>query len=89
MLLAISAFSMIGPRLTVLAEARRSLLTATSTENDADLAEAFSQVLSIADESGLETLISDIVANRPGVDVVKGVDMLVFIHLLRRNLALR
>lgn len=52
---------------TVLAEARRSLLTATSTENDAVLAEAFSQVLSIADESGLEALISDTVANRHAI----------------------
>ncbi len=52
---------------TVLAEARRSLLTATSTENDAALAEAFSQVLSIADESGLEGLIADTVANRHAI----------------------
>lgn len=52
---------------TVLSEARRSLLTATSTENDASLAEAFSRVLSIADESGLESLIGDIVANRHAI----------------------
>ncbi|PLK70157.1 double-strand break repair helicase AddA [Rhizobium sp. TH135] len=52
---------------TVLAEARRLLLTATSTENDASLAEAFSQVLSIADESGLEALIADTVANRHAI----------------------
>ncbi|MBW8317863.1 MAG: double-strand break repair helicase AddA [Arenimonas sp.] len=51
----------------VLAEARRSLLTATSSEDDAELAEAFSQVLSIADESGLETLLGDLVANRHAV----------------------
>ncbi len=43
------------------------LLTATSTENDAVLAEAFSQVLSIADESGLEALIADTVANRHAI----------------------
>ncbi len=62
-------FSVLDDRaaVTVLAEARRSLLTATSTENDADLAEAFSQVLSIADESGLELLIGDIVANRHAI----------------------
>ncbi|GEO86572.1 MULTISPECIES: double-strand break repair helicase AddA [Alphaproteobacteria] len=48
----------------VLAEARRSLLTATSSEDDATLADAFSQVLSIADENGLETLLGDLVANR-------------------------
>jgi ATP-dependent helicase/nuclease subunit A len=62
-------FSVLDDRaaVTVLAEARRSLLTATSTENDAELAEAFSQVLSIADESGLELLIGDIVANRHAI----------------------
>ncbi|KQW27808.1 ATP-dependent DNA helicase [Rhizobium sp. Root274] len=58
---------------TVLAEARRSLLTATSTENDPALAEAFSKVLSIADESGLETLIGDIVANRHAIRDFRGV----------------
>ncbi len=52
---------------TVLSEARRSLLTATSTENDASLANAFSKVLGIADESGLESLIGDIVANRHAI----------------------
>ncbi|MBC7152464.1 MAG: double-strand break repair helicase AddA [Rhizobium sp.] len=51
----------------VLAEARRTLLTATSAEDDTVLAEAFSQVLSIADESGLETLLGDLVANRHAV----------------------
>ncbi|UJW75486.1 double-strand break repair helicase AddA [Rhizobium sp. SL42] len=62
-------FSVLDDRaaVAVLAEARRSLLTATSSEDDADLAEAFSQVLGIADESGLETLISDIVANRHAI----------------------
>ena len=72
----------------VLAEARRSLLTATSSEDDAVLAEAFSQVLSIADESGLETLLGDLVANRHAVrafvkaaETAGGVDV-----LLRRGL---
>jgi ATP-dependent helicase/nuclease subunit A len=51
----------------LLAEARRSLLTATSTENDAALADAFAKVLGLADESGLETLIGDIVANRHAI----------------------
>ena len=51
----------------VLAEARRMLLTATSSEDDAVLAEAFSQVLSIADESGLEALLGDLVANRHAI----------------------
>ncbi|MCX8999473.1 double-strand break repair helicase AddA [Rhizobiaceae bacterium BDR2-2] len=48
----------------LLADARRSLLTATTTEDDGDLAEAFAHVLSLADETGLETLLADIVANR-------------------------
>ncbi|QLF68878.1 double-strand break repair helicase AddA [Peteryoungia desertarenae] len=48
----------------VLAEARRSLLTATSSEDNEELAEAFAEVLSIADDTGLEVLLSDIVANR-------------------------
>ncbi|MDI7863024.1 double-strand break repair helicase AddA [Rhizobiaceae bacterium n13] len=48
----------------LLADARRSLLTATSAEGDADLAEAFGHVLDLADEWGLEGLLGDIVANR-------------------------
>lgn len=48
----------------LLADARRSLLTATSTEDDGDLALAFATVLDIADDTGLDRLISDIVANR-------------------------
>lgn len=51
----------------VLADARRTLLTATSTEEYTDLADAFSRILSIADESGLETLLGDIVANRHAI----------------------
>jgi len=51
----------------ILADARRSLLTATSAEEDATLADAFSQVLSLADETGLEALFSDIVANRHAI----------------------
>lgn len=49
---------------TLLAEARRKLLTAASTELDEGLATAFTQVLSTGDESGLEALLEDIVANR-------------------------
>jgi len=48
----------------LLAEAKRSLLTATSLEAGSDLADAFTHVLDLGDESGLETLLSDIVANR-------------------------
>lgn len=51
----------------VLAEARRSLLTASSSEDDAALANAFSLVLSIGDESGLEALLGDLIANRHAV----------------------
>ncbi len=48
----------------LLAEARRSLLTATAIEEDTALAAAFAHVLDLGDETGLEALLSDIVANR-------------------------
>ncbi|MGV1802744.1 double-strand break repair helicase AddA [Agrobacterium vitis] len=51
----------------LLADARRSLLTATAAEDDANLAEAFAEVLSLGDEFGLENLLSDIVSNRHAV----------------------
>jgi ATP-dependent helicase/nuclease subunit A len=51
----------------LLAEARRSLLTATSAEEDSDLANAFAHVLDLGDETGLEALLSDIVANRTAI----------------------
>ena len=52
---------------TLLADARRSLLTATSAEDDAGLAEAFAHVLDLADEFGLEALLGDIVSNRHAI----------------------
>ncbi|RCW20396.1 DNA helicase/exodeoxyribonuclease V subunit A [Ciceribacter lividus] len=52
---------------TVLADARRALLTATSNEDDPDLADAFSRVLSISDETGLEALLGDVIANRHAI----------------------
>lgn len=52
---------------TLLADARRSLLTATAPENDPDLAEAFAYVLNLGDESGLENLLGEIVANRNAI----------------------
>ncbi|MGV8937614.1 MAG: double-strand break repair helicase AddA [Allorhizobium sp.] len=48
----------------LLADARRALLTAASAEDDAELAAAFALVLELADEFGLEGLLSDIVSNR-------------------------
>ncbi|MGR6432699.1 double-strand break repair helicase AddA [Rhizobium sp. PAMB 3174] len=48
----------------LLADARRAMLTAASSEEDADLAEAFAYVLSVGDEFGLDTLLGEIVANR-------------------------
>ena len=48
----------------LLADARRSLLTATATEEDPDLAEAFANVLTLADDTGLEALLESIVQNR-------------------------
>jgi ATP-dependent helicase/nuclease subunit A len=51
----------------LLAEARRSLLTATSAEEDPELAEAFAHVLDLGDEFGLENLLSDIIAKRTAI----------------------
>ncbi|HBF31335.1 double-strand break repair helicase AddA [Rhizobium sp.] len=51
----------------LLSDARRSLLTATAAEDDAELAETFAEVLSLGDEFGLENLLSDIIANRHAV----------------------
>jgi ATP-dependent helicase/nuclease subunit A len=75
---------------TLLADARRSLLTATTPEEDADLAEAFAHVLDLADEAGLEGLLREIVANRNAIrrftsaaEQKAGVD-----HLLRASLGL-
>lgn len=48
----------------LIAEARRSLLTATQAGHDAELAGAFHDVLDLADETGLDRLLRDIVANR-------------------------
>lgn len=48
----------------LLADARRSLLTATSSEDDEALAKAFAHVLELADDTGLETLLETIVAFR-------------------------
>lgn len=52
---------------TLLADARRSLLTATAPEEDGALAEAFAYVLNLGDESGLEALLEEIVANRNAI----------------------
>ncbi len=51
----------------LLAEARRSLLTATSAEDDPLLAEAFAHVLDLGDEFGLENLLGEIVAHRTAI----------------------
>lgn len=52
---------------TLLAEARRTLLTAVSLEADQPLAHALAYVLDAADETGLEALLSAIVANRNAI----------------------
>lgn len=48
----------------LISEARRSLLTATQTGQDASLAAAFHDVRTLADETGLDRLLGEIVANR-------------------------
>ncbi len=52
---------------TLLADARRSLLTATAPDKDRELADAFAYVLNLGDESGLENLLGEIVANRNAI----------------------
>ncbi len=54
---------------TLLADARRALLTATASEDDRELTEAFATVLDLADDTGLEKLLSAIVAQRTPIQV--------------------
>jgi ATP-dependent helicase/nuclease subunit A len=53
-----------GETATLLAEAKRTLLSATTTEDDVGLADAFAEVLEAAGEQGLETLLNDLVGKR-------------------------
>jgi ATP-dependent helicase/nuclease subunit A len=48
-------------------EARRDLLTSIAAEKDGPLAEAFAEVLERGGESGLQSLLADIVAKRDGL----------------------
>jgi len=48
----------------LISEARRSLLTETQRGHDVALAAAFHDVLTLADETGLDRLLADIVSNR-------------------------
>ena len=52
---------------TLLADARLGLLTATASREDPELSDAFQTVLDIADDSGLEKLLGEIVRNRHAV----------------------
>jgi ATP-dependent helicase/nuclease subunit A len=52
---------------SLLSEARRSLLTATQAEHNQALARAFHDVLGIADESGLNRLLGDIIGQRTAI----------------------
>ncbi|PRX03432.1 UNVERIFIED_ORG: DNA helicase/exodeoxyribonuclease V subunit A [Martelella mediterranea] len=52
---------------TLLADARRQLLTATASREDPALSDAFQTVLDIADDSGLEKLLGEIVSARHAV----------------------
>ncbi|WP_434711725.1 double-strand break repair helicase AddA [Rhizobium sp. YTUHZ045] len=51
----------------LLSDVRRALLTATAPEEGSALAEAFAYVLNLGDESGLENLLADIIANRNAI----------------------
>ncbi len=48
----------------LLSEARRRLLTATAAGGDMALADAFGRVLGLADDTGLDSLIGEIIARR-------------------------
>ncbi|MDB5523521.1 MAG: addA [Rhizobium sp.] len=52
---------------SLLSEARRGLLTATQAEDNPALARAFHDVLGIADESGLNRLLTDIIRQRTAI----------------------
>ncbi|MGV1758993.1 double-strand break repair helicase AddA [Rhizobium sp. A22-96] len=52
---------------TLLDDARRALLASATPHGDPELARAFAYVLDLGDESGLETLLGDIVANRNAI----------------------
>ncbi|MBB4120944.1 double-strand break repair helicase AddA [Martelella radicis] len=52
---------------TLLADARRQLLTATASREDPALSVAFQTVLDIADDSGLEKLLGEIVGARHAI----------------------
>jgi ATP-dependent helicase/nuclease subunit A len=56
-----------GETATLLAEARRTLLSATTMDEDAELAGAFEEVLAAAGEQGLEVLLDDLVRNRNAI----------------------
>jgi ATP-dependent helicase/nuclease subunit A len=56
-----------GETATLLAEARRLLLTAASGEDDAALSEAFATVLQLGGEQGLEQLLDDLVGRRAAI----------------------
>lgn len=49
---------------TLLTDARRALLTATTSEGDTSLGEAFATVLERADDTGLDRLLTQIIASR-------------------------
>ncbi|PDT52085.1 MULTISPECIES: double-strand break repair helicase AddA [Sinorhizobium] len=51
----------------LLSDARRALLTATAAEDESELADAFATVLDLADDTGLEKLLEEIVANRAAI----------------------
>ncbi len=51
----------------LLADARRGLLSATASEDDPELAEAFADVLTRADDTGLEALLESIIHNRNAI----------------------
>jgi ATP-dependent helicase/nuclease subunit A len=73
----------------LIADVRRNLLIASTAEDDAELASAFATVMDFGSDTGLETLIGDIVSQRSALaEGLRGIRDGNYERLLRRKLAL-
>ena len=73
----------------LIADVRRNLLVAATAEDDANLAAAFASVMDYGSDSGLETLIGDIVSQRSALtESLRAIRDGSYDRLLRRKLGL-
>lgn len=72
----------------LIADVRRNLLVAATAEDDAELADAFATVMDLGSDSGLETLFSDIVAQRSALRAAEGGGKADYRTLIRKALSL-